>query len=166
MGTPTDRAYQVASDVLAEVVEALESVGNGAPDRRYVNDGQLVAWDCEQVTVAVESIHGHTGNLFEASGAQDCLVMRAAVVSVWIVRCSPVLDDSGTPPPVSEIEASARVALSDPLVVVNAITDAYRAGRITGSRGLAFLDGTTAGPDGGFVGTVSRFRIDLTTAVV
>lgn len=165
MGTPANRAYQVAADVLAEVVAALEAVGNGAPERRYVNDGQLVAWDCEQVATGIESIFGHTGALAD-DPTDDCLTMRAALVQVWIVRCSPTLDDAGQVPAPAEIDASARVTLSDPLVAMNAITDAYRDGRITGARGLQFIETSTAGPDGGYVGSVSRFRIDLTTAVM
>lgn len=165
MGTPADRAYRVAADVLDEVVAGLEAGGAGAPARRYVNDGALVAWDCEQVVVGVESIHGHTGELFSSDRPIDCLLMRAAVLTVWIVRCSPTMRDDGTPPSPAQIDASARAVLSDPLVALNAVVDAYRAGRVTDTHGLAFVESATVGPEGGYVGTATRFRVDLTTAV-
>lgn len=158
-----ERLYGVARQVLDLVAAALDATPAGAPDRRYVSDGPLVAWDCEQLVVAVEGTVSHDGDLMvETPGPVNCLVMRAATLGVWIVRCAPTVEDDGTPPPADDIDANAAVMLADPTVMLDAIVTAYQAGELAGAFGLALLGWDGVGPEGGLVGGVLRVRVDLT----
>lgn len=158
-----ERLHTVASQALTLATAALEASEAGAPARRYVSDGPMLAWDCEQVVVTVESVFGHAGNI--AAAAVDpvqCLVMRGAVLGVWVVRCAPTMADDGTPPPAAEIDANAEVVLADPTVVFDGLLAGLRDGSWLGAHGLAFEEWTGIGPEGGLTGGVLRVRVDLT----
>lgn len=158
-----ERLYAIARQVLDLAGAALATTEAGAPARQYVSDGPLVAWDCEQIVVTVENTYSHRGDVsVEDTSPLDCLVMRAAVLGVWVVRCAPTLDDDGTPPDANEIDTNAAIVLADPMVLLDAIVDAYRAGLLLGCHGLAFQQWQGVGPEGGLTGGVLRLRVDLT----
>jgi len=158
-----DRLYTVASQALEIAVAALEASAGGAPARRYVSDGPMLAWDCEQVAVTAESTFGHQGNISApVVDPVQCLAMRGAVLGVWVVRCAPTMDDDGEPPAAAAINANAAVVLADPTVVFDALAAALRDGTWLGAHGLAFEEWTGIGPEGGLTGGVLRVRVDLT----
>lgn len=159
MATPPDRLYGIARQVL--------DIAHGAitdpPERHYVSDGPLVAWDCEQVVVTAETMTGHAGDVsVEDQSPIGCLVMRAALLGVWVVRCAPTMDDDGDPPSAAAIDTNAAVMLQDPLMVANALVAAYRAGTLSHCHGISLQGWQGIGPEGGLTGGVLRLRIDLT----
>ena len=154
-----ERLYDVAHQALTLVADALPN----CPARRYVSDGPMLAWDCEQVAVTVESVYGHQGNVASAQvDPVQCLRMSGAVLGVWVVRCAPTMDDDGTPPAAVTIDTNAAVVLGDPIVMLDALTAGLRSGAWLGAYGLAFEEWTGIGPEGGLTGGVLRVRVDLT----
>lgn len=159
-----ERLYGIARAVLDVTVDALAASEAGAPARAYVSDGPAIAWDCEQVVVTVEGTFGHKGNVaVEDVSPMDCLLMRGVTLGVWVVRCAPTIGETEEdPPPADDIDANAAAVLADPMVILDGIADAYRAGLLVETHGMAFQNWTGIGPEGGLVGGVLRVRFDLT----
>jgi hypothetical protein len=126
------RATLTAKALLDAVVGGYETAGVDLPERQLVALG-LPAWDCEQLTVSIERIYAHGGDVnIEAptvTHAHPGFLMRAAVMSVLLLRCVPTSDDSGTPPAAEDEQAGALAVYADQQLVENAIIDAYNAGR-------------------------------------
>lgn len=161
MGDP-QRLYLLASQVLETVATGLADAGLVVPARRYVADGNAVAWDCEQLVVSVDSTQGYEGNVAaEQLGPAFAMALRAATLGVWIVRPAPALDDEGTPPPADEIDANAQVVLQDPMVTLECLWRAHAAGELGSCKGLAFQRWQAIGPSGGLTGGVLRLNVDL-----
>lgn len=162
MASP-DRLYGVARQVLDTVAAGLTAAGKSVPTRQYVADGNLVAWDCEQLVVSVESTQGSAGNpAVEYQGPAFALAMRTATLGVWICRCCPAVDDDGDPPAADAIDASAQVVLADPMVMLDCLWRAHNSGALATCSGLAFQRWQAIGPMGGLTGGVLRLNIDLT----
>lgn len=138
--------------------------GAALPERRYVSDG-LIAFDCEQLAVQVERTFGQGGNIageqIEPLSASAGFAMRAATLAIWLLHCAPVVGDDGSPPSVTDIEASAEAVLVGAQRLLNALVAAQRAGELAGCHGLAFETWQGVGPDGGLVGGVLRVRVAL-----
>lgn len=163
MGNPA-RIYGIARATLDCVAAGLTTAGGDhmPPTRQYVADGNLVAWDCEQLCVSVEDTHSIVGN--PAAESQDpdlAMAMRAATIGIWLVRCCPMMDDDGEPPTADAIDASAQVVLADPQIMVDALWNAQQAGQLATCRGLAFQRWTAVGPQGGLTGGVLRIAVAL-----
>lgn len=163
MPLPVDAIYDVARATLDVVVAAYIDAGVDLPDRQYVADG-TPAWDCDQVTVYAErTFSGFAGQ--EVVAPLDCLHIRSAVFWVEIARCVPALTNRGAAPTAAAIEASAQVILRDPIIVANALVQAYRDGELGGCLGLVLEGWEGLGPEGGYAGGRQRFRYQLTEAV-
>lgn len=157
-----DRLYGVARQVLDTVSAGLTAAGAEAPARQYVADGNLVAWDCEQLVVAVASTYSHQGDVASEFAGVMAMVPRAADLEVWLVRCCPTPDDDGEPPSADDIDASAAVVLADPMVIVECLWKAYEAGDLASCKGLVFRRWQAVGPSGGLTGGVMRLSVNLT----
>lgn len=156
-----DRVWQTASTALDVVTAALVS----PPTRQYVAIG-TPALDCEQVVVSIDRVHGHQGPVStEDTAALRCLVMRAVELSIWVLRCAPVLADDGTPPSVDALNASSQEIAADPATILQALLDAYKDGTLGSSWGVAFLDARALTPQGGLAGWQQRVRYDLSAPV-
>lgn len=152
-----------ADSVLAAVMAGWPAEAEPLPGRSYVNDGQ-VPWDCEQLTVNVERMFATEGDLaLEAIGITSGigLWMRAAVLAVTLVRCSPKPDGKGNPPKPDDIAPSASRVLRDAEAVWGALGAQFEIGDFPGCGGLAFESWTAEGPEGGFVGGTTRVRMLL-----
>ena len=159
-----ERLYGIARQLLDVAVAGLDDhTQGGAPARQYVSDGPLIAWDCEQVVVTVESTLGHEGDVTtEVASPVNCLMMRAAQLGIWVVRCAPTVTEDGLPPLAQDVDDNAAVVLTDVMVLADVVADAYRRGELLGCHGLAFQQWQGIGPEGGLVGGVLRVRVDLT----
>ena len=160
-----DRLYGVARQILDAVAAGLEQAGGDhkPPSRQYVSDGNLVAWDCEQLVVAVASTFSHDGNVAtEYQGTAVAMAPRAAEVEVWLVRCCPTPDDDGEPPAADAIDASAAVVLADPMIILDTLWRKHAAGELASCKGLAFRRWQAVGPSGGLTGGVLRLVVNLT----
>jgi len=94
------------------IVAALAANGRPPFGRVFISDGADVAYDCEQLVVAVEGIR--TGLPGVPDTVQlDGRVTWTAVVAVHAVRCAPTIDDQGNVPSAAEITASAESSQGD-----------------------------------------------------
>lgn len=158
----TGKLYTVARQVLTVVSGGLSAAGRPAPSRQYVADGNLVAWDCEQLVVAVDSTQGHQGNVaVEDLGPAFAMAPRAATLGVWLLRSAPMLDDEGTPPAAAEIDANAEIVLADPMVMLWYLWHAHERDELAPCKGLSFQRWQALGPMGGLTGGVLRLNVDL-----
>lgn len=156
-----DRVWATASTALDVVTAALVS----PPARQYVAIG-VPALDCEQVAVSIDRIIGHQGNpSTEDTNPVRCLTMRAVELSIWVVRCAPVVLDDGSPPTVAALNASAQEMAGDPPTILQALLDAFRDGTLGSSWGVVFLDARAITPQGGLAGWQQRVRYDLSAPV-
>lgn len=152
------RAYAAANAVLGIVNGSIEE----PPARNYVTVG-LPAFDCAEVVVGVDRMLGHLGDpSVEQNQALRCLAMRAVELSVWVIRCVPVLTNQGTPPTPEHLDTSAQVVLRDPIAVMNGVIAAHNAGQLGDTYGVVFMDWRGITPEGGLGGGVQRIRVDLT----
>ncbi len=164
MASP-DRLYGIARQILDTVAAGLDGAGpsHAAPSRQYVSDGNLVAWDCEQLVVAIAATYSHEGNVAtEYQGPAVAMAARAAEVEVWLVRCCPTPDDDGEPPTAAAIDASAAVVLADPMIILDTLWRKHAAGELATCKGLVFRRWQAVGPSGGLTGGVMRLVVNLT----
>jgi hypothetical protein len=158
------RATLTAKALLDAVVGGYETAGVDLPERQLVALG-LPAWDCEQLTVSIERIYAHGGDVnIEAptvTHAHPGFLMRAAVMSVLLLRCVPTSDDSGTPPAAEDEQAGALAVYADQQLVENAIIDAYNAGGLASCAGLTIVEWLSQTPQGALGGGLTRLRISL-----
>jgi hypothetical protein len=156
-----DRVAVTATTLLDVLAARLPDVGYSIPARRYVTIG-IPAIDCDQLVVAVDRVIGHEGNpSVETTNPLRCLTMRAVELSIWLVRCAPVLRDDGSPPAASAIQTAALEVAEDPPRILQALLDAYRDGDLGSIWGVVFLDWRAIPAQGGFHGGVQRVRYDL-----
>jgi hypothetical protein len=115
------RVGDLAQKVLDGVVAHFLAADVALPDRRYVAPGnpQLIAWDCEQLVVALTGIgwgsapDAATGSVKPAA-QMSVQGVRHAVFSIQLVRCTPVSKDTRTPwPPAEEIQAAGVAFMRD-----------------------------------------------------
>lgn len=161
-----DRVSATAQAVLDAVTGYYEVAGVELPERQLIFPGALPAWDCEFVGVGVERVFSHTGDIavetIQAIGAHPSFAMHGAQLTVWVVRCTPVLLDDGSPPTVEALAENAALLLADIQLVHNAVTEATRpTATLATCNGVAFVDWQPVGPDGGFAGGVHRLRVSL-----
>ena len=144
-----------AADLRDAVVAALAAAGRPAFPRVYVSDGGNVAYDCEQLVVAVEDIR--PGLPGEAGTVQlDTRVTWTAIIAVHALRCAPTIADDGTPPTPAEIDASAAVILADADALLRGAYDFAQACRRAATATLTF-----PGPTGGYAVAVMRLEVHV-----
>lgn len=137
------------------VVSALAAGGRPAFDRVVISDGADVAYDCEQLVLAVEAIR--TGLPGVPDVVQlDGRVSWTAVVAVHAVRCAPTLDDQGNPPSPEEITASAESVAGDGDALMRGAFDYAQECRRAAVATLTF-----PGPLGGYAVALLRLEVLL-----
>lgn len=138
------------------------------PDRRYVTIGTAPIADCEQLVVSVERTFGTQGN-----PAREEIVplttgtpwLRTAVFQIQILRCVPVIADTGvgppTPPTPAQIDAAGAAILADADTILACLILAHKNGDLGGCGELALENWRAIGEQGGFAGGASKIRINL-----
>lgn len=152
----------MAAGLLDEVENHYADAGAALPDRRLIAPGApgQVAWDCEQLTIALASINPGTGggnvNLLPQQGSPAGVgLTRLATWAIQVVRCSPTQDDEGNPPLAAAIGTAGLASLEDAglmsqcLVELAALTPGIREWLPIGAVINAGMV-STLGPDGGF----------------
>lgn len=119
-----------------------------------------IAWDCEQVTVALSTITTGSGtgqvNVTPQLGTNAGMgLIRYATWAVQVVRCSPTPDDEGNPPSVDQLDGAAQSSLTDAGLLSQAMIGL--ASQSPGSIDWLPIGGVvnagqvgTLGPEGGF----------------
>lgn len=161
--TIASRLFDLAAELRTSVVDYY-AAAPGAPalptDRFVVNAAFAQhALDCEQMVVAVDEFGPDPGAIIAADGGGRQYGSFAAGVTVAVVRCVPVLDESGNPPTVAAVEASAAVVLADLSLVVAAVTT-WAAGT-TACRYVNLGRAVPIGPDGGVGGVTCPLTVTL-----
>ena len=157
---PVDALSDLAGKALAAVVDHWPAEATPLPaDVQYVSAGTAV-WDCESVVVMANSTLGTDSDVALEQIVQMGMgyALRAADLSVLILRCVPVEDDSGNPPTADQIQAADDVILVDSIAVMNALMEAQAAGELATCNGLAFLRWSAQAASGGLGGGLSEFR--------
>lgn len=112
---------ELGASILAGVVDHFDAAGATLPDRRYLaaGDPQSIAWDCEQLVVALSNIGWGSAvdvaNPSPKPSAQiSAMGVRHAVFSIQLVRCTPVSTKANdTVPPVEQIQAAGEQFMRD-----------------------------------------------------
>jgi hypothetical protein len=142
------------------VIQHFDDNGVELPDRRFIAPGnpQLIAWDCEQLYVALTGIGiGAAPDMPVQSPRQgapvSALNIRHAIFSIQLVRCTPTTsDDDAGFPKAEDIDAaggrSFRDAglLSDAVVLMCSQLSKQLPPGSTVQAGLT----SSLGPEGGF----------------
>jgi hypothetical protein len=150
-----------AQGLLDEVVAFYAANGATLPDVQAVVPGSPgnVAWDCEQVTVALAGITTGSGQgalpLPQHGAPAGVALPRMATWSIQVVRCSPTPDEEGQPPGATELAAAGALALADGGLLSQCLVEL--AALQPGARLWLPIGGvinagavTSLGPDGGF----------------
>jgi hypothetical protein len=155
----------VAQGLLAVVVDHYADAGVALPERRVIVPGApgVVAWDCEQVTLALANIATQSGvgnriSLVPQTGGPASVgLARLATWAIQVVRCTPTSDDDGNPPSADKLDEAAAMALDDAGLLSQCLVEL--ASLTPGTRpwlpiGAVINAGqvTPLGPEGGFQG--------------
>lgn len=166
MAPPADRIFGLASALLDAIGAHFASVGVALPARQFVANSPTVVHDCEQLAVAVERVYAVDGDtvveVTQTSPPRASFAMRAATMSIHLVRCVPVMKDGPPRPPSGdEITGSAQTILRDAQLLTNAVTAAVRDGSLPGCGTVAPLEWAPITASGGMGGGVYRVRLGL-----
>jgi hypothetical protein len=149
-------AASVCAVVLERINNALDECGRPAR-AAYVAAG-LVAWDdcCGMLVVAPERIFRTARFPIEGPDENNCYDGLIAVSLVaLLVRCVPVLDDSGRPPTVEALGDAYAEVLADAGVVWNELSR-WPEGWESSGQAQTFV-----GAEGGCIGVESRVTVGL-----
>lgn len=161
----------VADGLMTEVVNHYTDSGVELPERRLLVPGApgMVAWDCEQLTVALASVNvgggGNAPNLLPMTGSPaGVMLVRLATFAIQVVRCSPTSSDDGNPPAAGSLTEAALAGFDDAgdlsqlLVEVAALSPGTRDWLPIGATINAGTV-TSLGPDGGFQATEATVTV-------
>lgn len=164
--------FDMAKQVLDEVVAQFAEVGVELPERQYVHIGGMAdtAHDCEQVTVSIEQHYAGTPEEEALAGA-TCDTQRTVAFVVEVVRCIPNMQSKGgrggaayRPPNSEEMNKYSELRSQDMLIMLDTgaiISDKFYefSGFMNGSGGL--FDVSPGSPSGNMQGVI----LNLTTIV-
>jgi hypothetical protein len=126
-----------------------------APARRIVALAPVTV-DCEQLAVGfLRSYRGHVG--VEMNDPRTCPPGRVMEVDLLVMRCYPVMDGNGQPPPADAITAATDVALADAMTLEGRVP-----GLMAWRKGDGVVGATSAlRVQGGYAGIAVRvaFRV-------
>lgn len=145
-----DRLTPFGTTLLNAAVAALEEFDRPVPDFRFVAGGE-VAWDC--TLLAVQYIRGYSGMLGrEAVDPIKCFAPRTHVFQIVVLRCAPIMEEGGDPPPASELNTYGLEVLADAWALQVGILHRYEAGDFGDCQNFAIADATELGPEGALGG--------------
>lgn len=174
MTTPTGTRLtirEMAVTILGAVVDHFDAAGVALPARRYVAPGDPaeIAWDCEQLVVAIQGIGWGQA---PAAGAQltrvgspvSAMALRHAVFVVMLVRCTPAEGDPDTGiPDMDVIHAAGLEFMTDMGLLSQALLEACARVRTGLDRTAVVEPGAVdpAGPAGAFHGMTAPMAITV-----
>ncbi len=159
--------YDLCRELLEASAEALTFSLLGAPTRQFVSAG-MPAFDCEQLTV-------HAGGTTEAytlpveppmqPGLRASVTQKLNLVqmTVTIIRCTTVIQDTKSVPPASKLDKDAQNTLADLWVIWNHLFTLKKADTLFPPQFREmFFDPAVALPiQGGIAGWEIPFRVEL-----
>jgi hypothetical protein len=148
---------------LASVPAALPGL-DGAPERSFVTFGEPALDCCPQLTVTVDALSEmatQPAGLAAGTRHRSARLSQALLI-VTLVRCVPIPDENGDPPPVAELAASAQQLHADGWALWNRIYNLLAAGALLSACSHVDWDGMRRlGPQGGCAGWRLTLRIRL-----
>lgn len=160
-------AQKILDKVVQHYAADVHPYSQALPDRRYVapGDSAAVAWDCEQLTVAIIGVGAgwapDSGSSTARTGTPASVFgLRHAVYSITLVRCTPTVEEDGDAPPADLLHTAGLHYLRDVGLVSQALVEAgAEAKRL--SQGAVVTAGNVqpVGPAGGFVGLEGQLTI-------
>jgi hypothetical protein len=170
------RLVPIAQGILDDVADYFTANAVELPTRRCIAPGApgLIAWDCEQVVVALASVTWGIGedaaqSVPQVGVAAGVMEVRYAQWSVQIVRCTPQMDEEGNPPPVETIQLAGEQALADAGILSQFLVHCVAfpqlhewvpAGALAKAGNVVSLG--PSGPHHGFEGSLSVTATELT----
>lgn len=159
-----DAAFLVAKAALEAIRTYYGEQGIVLPDERQLVVSGLPSWDCEQVTIQVETVSAQSGDPtlpgLTSREADPAFSLRTATLGITIARCIPLSDD-GSAPADDDEEATSILVYGDIGHVWNALVEAQDAGLLPCCGGIGFLSWQGLGPEGGLVGGLQRIAVSL-----
>lgn len=157
--------YETAKALLTAVEEVFQDAFVELPERRYVHLGNVAIDNCEALIIQVEAAgNGSVVRRGEAfDNVQPGHVWRNVVdFSIWILRCVPVMDDSGNPPSVDAEDESSLELMTDMWTLWNGMRVKHAAKELFDNcTAIEFGDFLPYGPEGAFGGG----RLQVTIAL-
>ena len=152
---------ELARVFLDGVEQHFQAQGQALPDRRFIAPGnpQLVAWDCEQLVVALTGIG--IGPAPDApvqsprqGGPISAFNVRHAIFSIQLVRCTPTVGEGSNDafPAAAAIDAAGEQSMRDAGLLSDAVVlmCSQLSGQLPpGSHVQAGLT-SSLGPEGGY----------------
>lgn len=127
MPTPPTYLGDTAAAVLAAAVAGIEAAGLEAPERRYVEAGPAVAWDCEEVVVHLPNFG--TGRARKATATDGRLTRSTTGTGPVLLTADFIVDLVLCVPKVDTDEGGHRVNLPDPADITAASQRLLNMGR-------------------------------------
>ena len=163
-------ATTLLDGVVAHYAAATDPAVDPLPARRMIKAGDPAAdaWDCEQLTVALQSIgYGQSDDATPGVtqvGVAAGLGMRHAIFEIALLRCVEVVDDTGTAPPDATMYAEGVRFMRDAGMLSQALTEiASRVRQGLAPHGVVRPGQILpAGPEGNIVGAVGLFQVTAT----
>lgn len=134
---PADYLSDLADELLAVALASLSEARTGtAPPKSWIAHGPPVADHCcdddetsGQLTVHLTPFAGVAVRATRSGkgGPVQCQFTTHANFVVTLLRCVPVLQDSGDSPPVEDLDAAGGLLLVDLWALVRGVLDAHKA---------------------------------------
>lgn len=164
--------YAMAAGLLSDVetIFAAPPWGGAAvtlPARRYVSDGQQVAFDCAELVVAANLLWGGYPDSENVAWIPKHAGVPVAVeFTIFLTRCVPKIDmtQGGQPiiPTAAQISASAQTVLQDGVVLFFGILQRHHAGLLFADCDNVLVGRMQSlGPEGGLAGWALPIRTQI-----
>ncbi len=163
------RVYRVAEKLLEATIAGIEANGYVAPSLRFISPG-IPAWEDEQVCVSCPRIVPIVGAVEASRPTRPTrLAQRAGEYLVWLIIDAPAFYTTigeFLAPHADDLSASADRLYGSTLSAINGVFDATKGSSPSfGTNTVRFVDTTTVGPEGGLVGQIFRWNVDLAADV-
>lgn len=172
---PVDsRLKNAGQDLLDTIAAELVSRGIDVPDdRRYIHAG-VIAHDFAGEKCAEAFIVAWTGSSQGELGSNvqgtpipiRCSMPLNHTFAIAMLRCVPIVKQSGQPPSAADLQSSGEQILTDSMTICAAIVDLAVSHSLIPTYGenaqAAIITTTPIGPQGGVGGVVVQLAVSLT----
>jgi len=140
MPYPDDELNILMDSLLDVAVQALTDAGQNVPVRQFVSASQPPV----EPTECAETLAVWAGPLRTApqpgTGKRGCSAKTVAELHVTLYRCVPIMEESGDPPPVADLDASGRSLSVDGWVIFRRVLSDWSGGDLFENIGCERID--------------------------
>jgi hypothetical protein len=155
--------FAVATKLLGLVSDQLTAQGIVVPQRVCVVPGSDIAFDCEQLVVNVARVLSNYQGADSNFPVQTHSILRKSVeMNVTLCRCVPAMEEDGTAPVVSKMNAAANVTINDLLGLRVAIENIeHKHLLVPRNVPVTLGPATSIGPLGGIAGSQVMYSMEI-----